>query len=121
TAVRTCIDRIHDEIEQAVLELRRIDPRHCFVVTQLNFECDILAHRTPQQRLCLTNERVQLAHLRLQRLLACECKKLRRESLAASCSDQRGLAQTLTARRVLRITENDVERPDHHREQIVEI
>ena len=80
-----------------------------------------LAHRTPQQRLGLADELVQFARLRLQRLPACECEELRGESLAAPCRDQRSFAEALTARRVLRMAQNHVERADHHREQVVEI
>jgi hypothetical protein len=115
------VHRVHDEIQQCCFELRRIDPCDGSLVAQAHRQRDSLADRTTQQRLGLANQLVQSARLGLQGLPACECEQLRGESLAPPRSDQRRFRKTLTARCVLRMAENDVERTDHHGQQIVEI
>ena len=86
--MRHGVSRVHDEVHDHLLDLRRVGQHSTEVGGEKRDELHVLADQASQHHVHVRDDRVQVEHARLQHLSAAEREKLAGER----CGARGGLA-----------------------------
>ena len=119
--VREGVAGVDDQVQESGLELGRIHTDAGPAPPQLELELHGFSDSAAQQGLAFPDLDIEIDRLGPQRLTPREGQQLVGEAFAAARRRQCGLAQLLTLGCVVGRAKDDVEGPDHHRQQIIEV